>query len=131
MRVDGFWIQKEKDLHPARAGYWHRPIKLKPDTPYVLSFYYRTRNLRGKATIWVSGKPEVLFKHDRMLPTTDGGWRKFIMVGWSRKEGTNKVKPWLRSWGIGDVWFDGVKLREIIFKPPVKMENMTTRFQIR
>lgn len=42
----------------------------------------------------------------------------------------NKVKPLPKSWGIGDVWFDGVELRESIFKPFLRIENMTTQFQL-
>jgi len=133
MRIDGFWIQKEKDLHPARAGYWHGAIELKPDTPYVLSFYYRTRKLReGKAAVWVfSGEPEVLFKHDHMLPRTYSSWRKFIIVGWSRKEGANKIKPLLRSWGVGGVGFEGMELREIILAADAQIEDYSTRFELR
>jgi hypothetical protein len=88
MRVDGFSIQKKLELEAERAGYWGGEIELKPGTPYVLSFYYRTKNLRRrKAAVWVSGKPEVLFKYDRMLPSTDGGWRKLVIVGCRRKKG--------------------------------------------
>jgi len=132
MRVDGFWIQRKLELEPARAGYLRGEIELKPDTPYVLSFYYRIRNLREeKAAIWVSGTPEVLFKHDRMLPSTDGGWRKFIIVGWNRKEEAKKVKPLLRSWGVGEAEFDGMELREIALAANVQIKDFSTRFELR
>jgi hypothetical protein len=98
----------------------------------VLSFYYRTKNLRRrKAAVWVSGKPEVLFKHDRMLPPTDGGWRKFIIVGWTKKEGANKVKPLLRSWGVGEAEFDEMELREVILAVDVEIKDFSTRFELR
>jgi hypothetical protein len=128
MRVDGFWIQREKDLHPARAGYYHRAIALKPDTPYVLSFYYRTRNLsEGKAAIWA----KVLFAGDYMLPDTKGEWRRFVIMGWNRKGEVSKIKPLLRSWGLGEVWFDGIELREIALTADAQIEDFSTRFELR
>ena len=132
MRVDGFWIQRKPELEGARAGYWGGEIELKPDRPYVLSFYYRTRNLReGEAAIWVSYDAEVLFSGDHMLPDTEGEWRKFVIIGWNRKGEMGKIKPLLRSWGVGDIWFDGVRLEEVAMKPQVGIEEASTVFQLR
>jgi len=113
-RVEGFWTETATDREEARAGYWAEEMALGPKTLWVLSFYYRTWNLGdGDASVWVSYDPEVVFAADHRLPTTDGAWRKAVIVGWNRKASVGPVKPLLRNWGVGSVWFDDVGLRQI------------------
>ncbi len=113
-RVEGFWTETAEDREGARAGYWAKEVELGPNTLWVLSFYYRTWNLGdGDASVWVSSDPEVIFAHDHGWPATGGVWRKAVIVGWNRKASAAVVKPLLRNWGVGKVWFDEVALREI------------------
>ncbi len=132
MRVDGFWAQQKPELERARAGYWHDVIELKPDTPYVLSFLYKTQRLReGEAGVWISRRPYNLFAGEQMLPRTDGAWRMVVIVGWNSGREAEAVQPLLRSWGMGNTWFDAVQLRKIVIDPEVTVEDRSTRFQVR
>ena len=113
-RVEGFWTQMAADREGARAGYWAEEVELAPNTLWVMSFFYRTWNLGdGDASVWVSYDPEVIFAHDHGLPATDGAWRKAVIVGWNKKASAGALKPLLRTWGVGNAWFDGVALRQI------------------
>lgn len=113
-RVEGFWTETAADREGGRAGYWAEEVELGPNTLWVLSFYYRTWDLSdGDACVWVSPEPEVIFAHDHGLPATDGAWRKAVIVGWNKKSSAGVVKPLLRNWGVGGVWFDDVGLRQI------------------
>jgi len=150
LRIDGFWIQRKPELQWARAGYWYgyqkdgiqlkswanwykeKAIELKSNTLYLLSFYYKTKHLReGNAAVWISSNPEVLFANDYMLPNTDGSWRRFVAISWNRKGGMDRTKPLLRSWGVGNAWFDGVEMREIALKSRVSVEDTSTRFLVK
>jgi tetratricopeptide (TPR) repeat protein len=119
-RVDGFWLHQKAGRHPARAGFWQRTsrgqgrILLAPGSAYLVSFSYRTAGLPdGKATIWVTGEPDVLWQHDRCLPATGGEWRRFLAVGWNLSGGEAPVQPLLRSFGLGSVQFDDLQIRQI------------------
>jgi len=114
-RVNGLWLQHRQDKEPGRSGYWQAdPITLTTASPYVLSFYYRTeRTPDNAATIWVSYDTQVLFSGDHPLPATDGNWWLFAIVGWNRSAGEAAVRPLLRSFAPGQVWFDDVQLRNI------------------
>ena len=126
-RVDGFWVQQQEDKSPARAGFWQwdemtrglRPITLTASMPYVLSFHYRTTRVPdGKATVWVSGDPEVFWAHDHSLPATGGAWHHFVAVGWNRSDAEAAIRPLIRSFAPGCVEFDDVQVRPI---------NLTTK----
>ena len=136
-QVNGLWLQYRKDREPGRSGYWQidenlhrlRPIALTTVLPYVLSFYYRTeRVLDNAATVWVSYDSQVLFGGDHRLPSTNGSWFRFVVVGWNRSGGEAAVSPLLRSFAPGQVWFDEVKLYTI--NPPVLSYPQETRFSI-
>jgi hypothetical protein len=122
MRVDGIWIQRNPELECARAGYWGDQIPLKPDIPYILSFYYKTTRIGNVyAVVWASYDPEVLFRAHK-LPATEGKWREFIVIGWNRKEEMKMIKPLVLSFETGEVWFDKVKLREIFINAKIKVK---------
>jgi len=132
VRVTGLWIRDAAGREAARAGYWAQAVKLKPRTPYLLSFYYKTQNLRkGQAALWLGKSPHVLFAGDYMLPDTNGSWRKFMILGWNKGDEPAEIRPLLRNWGVGDVWFDGVMLQEVILGPQAQVADMTTRFEVR
>jgi len=131
-RVEGFWTERAVDREGARAGYWAKEIELAPNSLWVLSFYYRTWNLSdGDASVWVSYDPQVIFAGDHGLPATYGAWRKAVIIGWNKKASTGVVKPLLRNWGVGSVWFDDVGLREIHIQGPIQPISRETIFALR
>jgi len=131
-RVEGFWTERAADREGARAGYWAREVELGPNTLWLLTFYYRTWNLRdGDASVWVSYDPEVIFAGDHGLPATEGAWRKAAIIGWNRKPSAGVVKPLLRNWGVGSVWFDEVILRQISFRTTSQAMSTETIFILR
>ncbi len=131
-RVEGFWTEMAADKEPARAGYWAKEIELGPNTLWVLSFYYRTWNLGdGDARVWVSYDPKIIFAADLRLPATHGMWRKAVIVGWNKKTSAGVVKPLLRNWRVGGVWFDDVSLRQISFPGTRESISRKTIFLLR
>jgi len=131
-RVEGFWRETATDREGARAGYWAKEVELAPNSLWVLSFYYRTWNRSdGEASVWVSYDPEVIFAGDHGLPATYGAWRKAVIIGWNKKASTGVVKPLLRNWGVGNVWFDDVGLREIRIQGPIQPISRETIFALR
>jgi len=131
-RVEGFWTETVADREGARAGYWAKEVELGPNTLWVLSFYYRTWDLSdGDASVWVSYDPEVIFAGDHGLPATDGAWRKAVIVGWNKKASAGVVKPLLRNWGVGNVWFDDVGLRQIRVQGTSEPMSRETIFVLR
>lgn len=117
MRVDGVYVERRVDREPARAGYWHYPVNLKANRPYVISFVYRTDSYgtqsRG-AAIWISSDFRVLFAGDYFLPSTHGAWKRVTILGWNRAELDMPIRPLLRNFGEGSVWFDDFSVREVV-----------------
>jgi hypothetical protein len=115
MRVDGLYREQKPKRSVARAGFWHNDhIPLKPDTPYVISFAYRTYQVKGNvAAVWLTGGKDVLWQHDKRLPPTGGEWIHKTFVGWNHSGGEVRVRPLLRSFGEGSVWFDDFSIREV------------------
>ena len=115
-----------------RAGFYAKKIMLKPNTPYVISFYYKTKGLKdGQAAFWISGDKDIISPHDYLLPNTDGFWRKFLIIGWNKKEKLVEVEPLIKSYGTGEVWFDDVALEEIVISSGVKLTNNTTQYVLK
>jgi hypothetical protein len=116
MRVDGLYRENNPELEGARAGFWHRePITVQPDTPYVVSFAYRTREVQGNvAAVWLTGEQNVFWKHDKRLPPTGGEWKQETFVVWNRSGNEARIRPLLRSWGEGSVWFDDFSIRQVV-----------------
>jgi len=135
LRIKGFWVGREEGKERARVGYWggRDGLKLKPRTPYVLSFYYKTEGLQGgEANVYSRGGRQVVFG-GKGLPRTDGSWRKFAIIGWNALDEPVNLHRFIlaRNFGVGDVWFDEVKLQEIVLKPGVRIEDTATRFESR
>jgi len=138
-RVDGFWIQRWEDKSLARAGFWQwdemvrglRPITLTMNVPYVLSFYYRTTRVpEGRATVWVSGEPDVFWAHDHGLPSTEEGWCHFVAVGWNRSDAEAAICPLVRSFAAGCAEFDNVQVRPIGLPDEATVEVGEARFWV-
>jgi hypothetical protein len=138
-RVTGFWVQYQQEKQTARAGFWHasgtekalQPIMLKPGVPYVFSFYYQTTRVpEGKAAVWVSRDPDVLWGSNRPLPATDGKWFQFVAVGWHRSDIETAIRPLLRSFSPGCVRFDQVELRPINLPEQAVLNTGGTQFLV-
>jgi len=108
-----------------------RPITLTMNVPYVLSFYYRTTRVPdGKATVWVSGDPDVFWAHDHGLPATGGAWRHFVAVGWNRADAEAAICPLVRSFAPGYVEFDDVEVWPIWLSEGTTVEVGEARFRV-
>jgi hypothetical protein len=116
MRVDGLYRENNPELKGARAGFWHRePITVQPDTSYVVSFAYRTQEVQGNvAAVWLTGEQNVFWKHEKRLPPTGGEWKHETFVVWNRSGNEARIRPLLRSWGEGSVWFDDFSIRQVV-----------------
>jgi len=131
LRLNGFWVKGKPGLHKARAGYRYvgGVLELKSDTPYVLSLYYRTKYIGGETpTVWASNSREIGFVRDQRLPNTDGDWRKVAVVGWTGNidNAREEIALLLRIWGMGEIEFDEVSLREISLEADVHMDGHST-----
>jgi tetratricopeptide (TPR) repeat protein len=115
LRISGLWSEKEPEKLPARAGFESYPLTIKPNSKYLLSLYYKTENLS-------EGNPAILldiFQGRRlgdyfMLPSTDGEWKLFLIIGRTSDNCCSSREIFLSSFATGTVWFDDVSLRELI-----------------
>jgi hypothetical protein len=120
MRIDGLLIERKPELEKARAGFWHDPITVTSDTPYVITFVYRTNQEDDvKSSLYLSSEPKVLFRYDQSLPATYGVWKRVTIIAWNRQEADASIRPLLRSWSEGSVWFDEFSIRQVIIDPQV------------
>ena len=137
--VNGLWVQRFQEREPGRAGFWQvdeddnrkslRSIALNPYAPYILSFCYCTEGAyEDTAAVWVSPDAQVMFQGDHWSPDTDGNWWRFVAVGWNRLDVEAAVRPLLRSFGPGQVWFDQVELRAIYLHSDAQLAQ--TRFTV-
>lgn len=117
MRIDGIYVERRPEREPARAGYWHPPIDVQAGRPYLISFVYKTEPQAAHeldVSIWVSKDARVLFAGDYFLPPTGGLWRRVRILGWNRADQVMPLRPLLRKFGEGTVWFDDFSVREVL-----------------
>jgi len=130
LHVIGFWAMNDPDFEPARAGFAGPGLSVQPKAKYVMSFLYKTDGLHdGQATVYLSKHSEALFAGDYLLKETHGAWHKFVVVGQNRSSETIKIIPRLRSFGIGNVWFKDIAIRQIL--EPDDLEISETVFETR
>lgn len=138
-RMEGFWLQMKPELEPGRVGFWQwdasrrnlREIEVVSEQPYLLSFHYRTERVSDRAVaMWLSRDQTVFFAGYRTLSPTCGEWRRFSMVGWSRAEFGQAIRPLVSLWSQGGVWFDGVVLREVTLNSEVVLTDVGSRFEV-
>lgn len=116
IRIDGITIESKPNYEPARAGIWYlTPITVKTNTPYLISLRYKTHGFNGQpgAAIWLSYEPDVIWGNDMFLPPTDGEWVNVRIIGWNRLAHDSTIQPLLRSFTIGNVWFDDLSIRSL------------------
>lgn len=132
-RIHGLWAANfPPDKYPSRGGFWGPPLSLKPMTPYVISFYYRTERLKdNEAGIFVGGNEQVFFPGLLPLPATGGKWRRVVLIGWNLRSEPSEIRPGLWSQGIGDIWFNEFSLREAKLVSQVPAYNQIFKMIIR
>lgn len=115
IRINGLILDRRPGLDPARAGIWYEsPVSVRPNLPYLISFSYRTQLVDSvAASLWVSNEPSVFFGGDIPLPSTDGKWHHAYIIAWNRMAQDGEIRPLLRSFSKGYVWFDNFSIRPI------------------
>jgi len=115
IRIDGLWLQEQSGLEPGRSGFeLSKSVELEPQSGYVMTFFYRTKNTsESAASMWISSNAQVLLANDRRLPNTGGQWWRFVAVGRNNTDELAFVRPILRSFSTGQVWFDNIELRPL------------------
>ena len=115
VRIDGITVERASSKEAARAGVWHEPIELAPETPYAVSFSYCTDGIEDmNSSLWIGTDPEVLFANDRSFPNTDGRWMQVVLVAWNKSDQPKLIQPLLRHFGEGSVWFDQFSVQEVL-----------------
>jgi hypothetical protein len=112
LRVMGFFAQADPDKIPCRAGFWLKEsIAVRPRT-YLFSFRYMTLGRTERPSFWLASPEYVLEKELESSPLV---WSQCVYVFNNRELGIPEVRPLLRMWGTGAVWFDDIHLFEIEF----------------
>jgi hypothetical protein len=127
-RVDGLVMEYKSNLEPARAGLRGQPIRVEPQTPYVITLRYRTVGVpdqSGAVGIWLSDKEDVFFSGEKILQSTQGNWNQVTLIAWNHRDTGAVINPLLRLWSTGTVWFDDVSIRKIALDPSVHVEPRT------
>ena len=110
-RVAGFWLRDIGEVG-ARAGYWANSVSLDANKVYVVSFLYKTLG-DAKASVYLTDLQGILFRYDRFLPETSGTWRRCVIVGENMLPQQQDIRPLVRNWGKGSVWFTGLQVQEV------------------
>ncbi len=119
-RIDGLW--KGANSRPGffglvthdEARYGSYALSIAPQRSYAVTGIYRTGGARERVSIYL-GHP-IAGLLDAWLPATDGGWRPFVFVGCHNQPAVQQMQLLLRLWGEGRVWFDDVRVQEIMLK---------------
>lgn len=99
LRIDGLVIENVSQYDPAVASFQHEAIELPPNTWYMVQFVYRTENMNDTNL-------QILLAEDYgyPLPNTNGTWKAAIVIAHTGTQG-KVVRPTLRSFSLGSVWF--------------------------
>jgi hypothetical protein len=131
-RIAGLWLEQSEDKEPGRSGYLYSfsgNRALPYGSCYVLSFYYRTEGLLDRAVnVWAGSSQDIPFDH--RLPSTNGEWRRFVVVGCNYTSGINdKMSSLLiRSFSPGQVWFDEVRIHEVQLAAGTRATSHATKW---
>lgn len=115
LRISNIYRETNPDLPRTRAGFWHaEPITLTAQTAYVLHFQYRTHAITDEGpALFLTEANDVMFRNDRRFAPSEGQWQHVTVIGWNQSERDRTVRPLLRLWSLGDVWFTDVSMREV------------------
>ncbi len=121
LRIDLLARNEDPQQARTRAGFWYStPITLTAQAPYVLSFWYRTQGLPDNAAaLFLTEAHDVLFRNDLRLPASEGQWQQVTIIGWNQTDQAQTVRPLLRLWEPGSVWFTNVSLHALQSSPPL------------
>ncbi len=86
---------------------------LRPRVKVVVDAYL------GDVTFYLADDGQVITGSDYSLPPTDGRWMQVVVVGWNLAHSDTFVRPLLRSFSEGTVWFDDLTIREIMTSAPL------------
>jgi len=131
IRIDGLYIEQKPERELARAGFVHFPINLPPHSPYVVSFAYRTENVRNDAArFFLSLDPQVFTPIEQALPSTAGKWMVVTILGWNSSKIETTVSPLLRSFNEGSVWFDSFSIHPLDLQSTVAARDAIVDIRI-
>jgi hypothetical protein len=106
-RIMGFYAGATTGRIPCRAGFGLRQaLRLGPET-YVFTFRYRTLGDAELPSFWLAA---VEYLSERRLEPMAGEWRRTFFIFRNAELGIPEVKPLLRMWGTGTVWFADIGL---------------------
>jgi hypothetical protein len=115
LRVDGLSVERLPEREPARAGAWHEPVTVTAESPYVVSFAYRTEmSDEGEVGVFLSYDSEVFGPLEQKFGPTHGEWKSVIILARNKRDRDEMIEPLLRSWSEGSVWFDSFSVREVL-----------------
>lgn len=138
IRIDGLWLERSKERSPARAGfrYYNELQRLPhrvevPQGVYALSLDYRTStDVDGLARVWLSKTTPVFWTYDYPLPGTNGSWYHFVAVDQNSSGDEVPIRPLVRSFGLGQVMVDNLRLRRVNMVEDIAGEIEESRFRI-
>lgn len=95
----------------ARAGLWYkRWVKIKKGY-YIFSFDYWTKTGREDLRFWLGKGTNVI-----RLIDTKNRWQKVVYIFDNTKGGVKSLRPLIRMYGTGSLWFDNVFLGKLAVK---------------
>lgn len=118
LRVMCFFEKMVDGKGPARGGFWYNNRIFLQQRPYVFCFRYKTLHESENPSFWLSYG----LKEPRTGPASSA-WKKVYFVFNNSHFKLEFVKPLLRMWGTGSVWFDDIGLYEIEMEGPVVEED--------
>jgi hypothetical protein len=108
MRVMGFFVKKIDNKSPARGGFWYNDRIFLEDKTYAFCFKYKTLHKSEAPSFWLSYG----LKEPRPGPSPSS-WKRVCFVFNNSHYKLESIKPLLRMWGTGSVWFDDIGLYEV------------------
>jgi len=108
MRVMGFFVNNLDGKSPVRGGFWYSERIFLEEKTYCFCFSYKTLHESENPSFWLSYG----LKEPRTGPASLT-WKKVYFIFNNSHYKLEFVKPLLRMWGTGSVWFDNIGLYEI------------------
>jgi hypothetical protein len=109
LRIMGFFKEKTEKKRPSRAGFRYRkniPLEWKF---YLFYFKYKIQEGTEIASFWLSN----VLKKEPRLESNPMKWKECFYLFNNSQMKMAEVKPLLRMWGTGSVWFDNISLFEL------------------
>jgi hypothetical protein len=109
IRVMGFYTEKTENRHDARGGFWYKSNIPLDRKYYLFHFKYMTLEESESPSFWLTDE---LGKEPRLQPTQKV-WKECFYLFNNSTLNLTIVKPLLRMWGVGTVWFEDIGLFEL------------------